>query len=164
MMYLYHMKCLPLLFLLPIAVQAQSFERAMLDTTIIIDPILSATNTVAVSSCLMYERVDLQTGRKEIFRRVDKMPLAGYDIMAYLSKQLSLPKSNTDNICAKTIVQFTIETSGVIKHPRILKSCNPQLDEQILSAIRKMPKWQPAEQRGKPIAILYNLPVLIDLE
>ncbi len=163
MLHLYFMKYLFMLFLLPVTVQAQSFEYKF-DTVIVIDPTLSSTNTVTIGSCVMHERIDAQTGKKEIFRRVDKMPQAGYDIMAYLSKQLTFPASDSNYRCTKTIVQFAIEASGAITYPRILKSCNPQLDDQILSAIRNMPKWQPAEQKGKPIATLYSLPILIEVK
>jgi hypothetical protein len=92
MLHLYFMKYLFMLFLLPVTVQAQSFEYKF-DTVIVIDPTLSSTNTVTIGSCVMHERIDAQTGRREIFRRVDKMPQAGYDIMAYLSKQLTFPAS-----------------------------------------------------------------------
>lgn len=128
----------------------------------ITDPVAGNPNARKTRSNT-YEIVNAD-GSKETFIRVDKMPQAEYDIIAYLSKQLTLLSSDSNYTCPKTIVQFTIEVSGVITHPRILKSCNPQLDEQILSAIRKMPKWQPAEQKGKPIAIRYSLPILIDIE
>ena len=154
------MKYVAMLFFLSIAVQGQSQEYARRDSLVIVDPITSAANTKQIGKHL-YEHTDAQTDKKEIFRRVDKMPQAGYDIMAYLSKQLTFPASDSNYRCTKTIVQFTIEASGTITHPRILKSCNPQLDDQILSAIRNIPKWQPAEQKGKPIATLYSFPIII---
>jgi hypothetical protein len=162
MLHLYFMKYLFMLFLLPVSVQAQSFE-CKLDTITVIDPTLSSTNTVTIGSCVMHERIDAQTGRKEIFRRVDKMPIAGYDVISYLSKQLTFPASDSYK-CTKTIVQFTIEESGNITHPRILKSCNPQIDDHILSVFRNMPKWLPAQQKGKPIATLYTLPILMEVK
>ena len=77
----------------------------------------------------------------------------------YLKSNVQLPKNwNPDSIAGKVYIQFIVETNGNITNPKILRGLDPVLDSIALKAVRNMPKWIPAKQKGKPVACIFNLP------
>jgi periplasmic protein TonB len=78
----------------------------------------------------------------------------------YLKSNIQLPKNwNPDSITGKVYVQFKVEANGNIANPKILRGLDPVLDSIALNAVRNMPNWIPAKQKGKPVACLFNLPI-----
>jgi periplasmic protein TonB len=78
----------------------------------------------------------------------------------YLKSNVQLPKNwNPDSIAGKVYIQFIVEVNGNIANPKILRGLDPVLDSIAIKAIRNMPKWIPAKQKGKPVACIFNLPI-----
>lgn len=59
----------------------------------------------------------------------------------------------------RVICQFTIDSLGVIRNPRIARSCHESLDKEAIRLIRLMPKWNPGKLHGIPTSIRYTMPV-----
>ncbi|WP_425487959.1 energy transducer TonB [Microbacter margulisiae] len=59
---------------------------------------------------------------------------------------------------SKLIVQFTVDTTGQIKTPVIIKGVNLEINQKIINIVNHMPKWTPAYLYGKPIKQNYVLP------
>ncbi len=64
----------------------------------------------------------------------------------------------------KIIVQFTVDKDGSIKKPLILKGINAQLNKEALRVVSLMPKFIPGKNNGKPVALLYNLPITLQVK
>lgn len=97
---------------------------------------------------------------------VEKMPEypGGIDsLMHYLSQNIHYPP-NCKNIEGKVVVQFTIERDGSTSNPTIIRSLDHDLDSIVIDVVRNMPKWKPGNQRGKPVAVRYAMPVIFRTE
>ena len=56
----------------------------------------------------------------------------------------------------KIYVQFTVEIDGTIKSPKIIKGINADLNKEALRVVSIMPKFSPAKNNGKTVAIIYK--------
>jgi TonB family C-terminal domain len=56
-------------------------------------------------------------------------------------------------------VQFVIDEKGAIKDSKVLTSVSTTLDAEALRLINAMPAWIPGEQKGKKVAVVYQLPI-----
>ncbi|MDD4604562.1 MAG: energy transducer TonB [Bacteroidales bacterium] len=85
----------------------------------------------------------------------------GFDsLQKYLLLKTKPPNNwRFDSISGKVYVEFLVESNGSISKSKILRGLNPILDSIAICAIRTMPKWDPAKQRGKPIDCKFLLPI-----
>ena len=105
----------------------------------------------------------------EIFEVVEKMPefpnggMMG--LMQFLSKNIKYPPIAQENgTQGRVIVQFVVNKDGSIVDAKVIRSVDPYLDKEALRVINAMPKWNPGEQRGKPVRVKYTVPVTFRLQ
>lgn len=67
-------------------------------------------------------------------------------------------------ISGTVTVAFVVEKDGSITDIRLLRGVGAGLDEQVINAIREMPKWTPGWYKGHLVRASYNLPVTFKLE
>ena len=65
-------------------------------------------------------------------------------------------------IQGKVIVQLRIDKKGILSIKEI-RGCNPLLEEEACRIFDGFPQLFPALQRGKPVNILYNYPIVFRL-
>jgi len=63
----------------------------------------------------------------------------------------------------KVYVQFVVEKDGSITDIKIIRGIGSGCDAEAKRAVKRMPKWQPGEQRGKPVRVRFVLPVNFSL-
>lgn len=80
-------------------------------------------------------------------------------LQSFLINNLTFPKDVEHKSDTTVVVSFLVNKRGKIKDISIIKSAGKAFDEEVIRVIRLMPDWIPAEDRGKPIAVKYNLPV-----
>ena len=86
-------------------------------------------------------------------------------LLDYLKKNMIYPDScRNNNIQGRVIVTLTIEKDGSVSNPRVVKSAHPLLDTEAVRLVTNMPKWEPAEQKGKKVQIDYSIPVNFKLD
>ena len=91
----------------------------------------------------------------EIFEVVEKI----------LSKNIKYPPIAQENgTQGRVIVQFVVNKDGSIVDAKVIRSVDPYLDKEALRVINAMPKWNPGEQRGKPVRVKYTVPVTFRLQ
>jgi TonB family protein len=84
----------------------------------------------------------------------------------YIFQNLVLNESDSSRIldgCQTVGVQFTIDETGRITDPIIVKSVGNELDNAVINVIKAMPRWVPASYRGENISMNYTLPIQIYL-
>lgn len=85
--------------------------------------------------------------------------------ISFFRENAKLPANwPSDSISGKVYITFLVDKQGFIKFPCILKSLNPILDSIAFAAIKKMPNWIPAQQRGQPVAMMFYLPIKFGLD
>ncbi|MEZ4875798.1 MAG: energy transducer TonB [Flavobacteriaceae bacterium] len=60
-------------------------------------------------------------------------------------------------------VQFQIDKNGNVSNVRA-RAPHPKLEEEAQRVINSLPKMIPGKQRGKPVGVLYALPILFQVE
>lgn len=56
-------------------------------------------------------------------------------------------------------VAFIIDPEGNLIEPQIIKHVHPTLDNAVLTAVKRMPKWKPGKVNGKPGYVKVRIPV-----
>lgn len=64
----------------------------------------------------------------------------------------------------RTILQFVVWKDSTISDIKVLKGFNATCDQAAIDIIKKMPKWNPGMQDGKPVNSKYVLPIQFKLE
>lgn len=119
---------------------------------------------------------------EEIFKVVEQMPrfagcedLAGSDaekktcaekkMLEFVYEHIKYPNVARENgIEGMVVIQFVVASDGAIQDARIVRDIGGQCGEEALRIVKMMPKWIPGRQRGKPVKVLFNLPVKFELK
>lgn len=56
-------------------------------------------------------------------------------------------------------VAFIISPDGTLIEPEIIKKVHPMLDDAVLNAVKRMPKWKPGRVNGRPANVKVCIPV-----
>lgn len=107
--------------------------------------------------------------REEILSFVEIMPeFPGGEaaLFKYLKKNLMYPHMAQENGVGGTVfVQFVVSRDGSISDVKTVGAAKGAgLEEEAMRVVRKMPGWKPGKQNGKPVTVLYNLPIRFRIE
>ena len=65
----------------------------------------------------------------------------------------------------RVICSFIIDKEGKVTEVHVAQSSGTQsLDEEAVHLVSLMPDWKPGKDKGKPVNVLYTIPVLFKLE
>jgi len=103
----------------------------------------------------------------KVFQVVEVMPsFPGGDKarIKYLSGAVEYPKEAKEKGVQGTVyVGFVVEKDGSVSDVKIMRGLGSGCDEAAMSAIEKMPKWNPGTQRGKAVRVGYTIPISFKL-
>jgi len=60
-------------------------------------------------------------------------------------------------------VQFKIDKNGNVVDVRA-RAPHPRLEKEAVSVVQALPDMTPGKQRGKPVGVLYSLPIVFDIQ
>jgi len=101
----------------------------------------------------------------EVFAVVQQMPEfpgGEKELYKYLSNNIKYPSVEYSNgITGMCVVNFVIEKDGSITSVKIARGVNggPGCDKEAMRVVQSMPKWKVGKQNGRPVRVLYNLPI-----
>ncbi|MEI6434621.1 MAG: M56 family metallopeptidase [Bacteroidota bacterium] len=105
---------------------------------------------------------------KEVYTVVEKKPSyqggeQGYQ--KFLVENIKYPEAAIKNSVTGTVyVTFVIEKDGAVTDVKVLKGIGSGCDEEAVRVVKMMPKWIPGEDKGKPVAVQFNLPIKFALD
>jgi len=83
----------------------------------------------------------------------------------FLRDNLNYPQIARDNNIQGTVyVTFVVTKDGKISDVKVLRGISKECDEEAVRVIKLMPKWKPGEQMGKPVNVLFNMPIKFSLD
>ncbi|MBX2960482.1 MAG: TonB family protein [Flavobacteriales bacterium] len=86
-------------------------------------------------------------------------------LFEYLSRTLKYPElAKSTGIQGKVFIQFVVDKKGKIKDAKVIQGINALLDKEALRVVESMPDWTPGRQHGKPVSVIYNLPISFKLK
>ena len=77
----------------------------------------------------------------------------GYNsIIKFVQENIKFPaEAQENNVHGRLMVSVVVEKDGSLSDIKIKKGLGYGLDEEILRIIKMMPKWQPAQHKGKAV-------------
>lgn len=97
---------------------------------------------------------------KTTIETVAEFPGGHAKLSAYIKKQLSNSVNVRKNdISGKVFVSFSVDTDGSVTDIKVIKGLSELTDKEAVSVVSKMPKWNPAMQRGKRVRVSFTLPI-----
>lgn len=113
--------------------------------------------------------VEEEEVEEEVFVVVEKMPeFPGGQaaLFKFLSENVKYPVIAQENgIQGRVICQFVVNKDGSIVDVEVVRSGgDASLDKEAVRVIKSMPKWNPGQQRGKPVRVKYTVPVNFKLQ
>ncbi|MBR1505774.1 MAG: TonB family protein [Prevotella sp.] len=101
----------------------------------------------------------------DVVEQMPQFPGGPAALMEFLSKNIKYPEEAYKNgIQGRVIVTFTVNKDGSISEAKVVKSVDPQLDEEALRVAYSMPNWNPGMQNGEPVNVKYTVPITFKLQ
>ena len=122
---------------------------------------------------------------EEIFKIVEQMPrfpgcdafpgdntarsdCANKKLMEFIYANIQYPAiARENNVEGTVVVQFVVDQQGRITDAKVVRDIGAQCGEEALRIVEMMnnmpEKWTPGKQRGRPVKVLFMLPVKFKL-
>jgi len=132
--------------------------------------VLSAQDTQQKSQQAQEQKAVQEKASTEetVFVVVEKMPEypGGEDALTeYLVSNIKYPvEAKTKGIQGRVFVSYIVEKDGAVTNAKILRGIGGGCDEEAVRVVSSMPKWIPGTQRGEPVRVQFNLPIMFSLE
>lgn len=81
------------------------------------------------------------------------------EFIKFIGKNFKAPE--VEGLSGVVKVSFVIETNGTIGEVKIVKDLGSGTGDEAKRVVMASPKWTPGEQAGKPVRVLYELPITI---
>jgi len=112
-------------------------------------------------------RAPVATEEGAPFVVVEEMPMfPGGDsvLLAWIRDNTKYPENAKKNgIEGRVIVRFCVTDVGGIDRVSVLKSVDPELDNEAVRVVKSLPKFKPGKQGGKPVNVWYMVPISFGL-
>ena len=111
--------------------------------------------------------VEEEYAEEHIFEIVEDMPEFPGGMAAclnFLQSNAVYPIIAQENgVQGRIQVSFVVNQDGSIVDVEVMRHFDPSLDKEAVRVVSTMPKWKPGTQRGKPVRVKYNVPVVFRL-
>ena len=86
-------------------------------------------------------------------------------LMSFLATNMKYPEeAQKKKIEGRVIVNFVVEKDGSLSNFKVVRSIDPLLDAEALRVAKLQKKWKPGYEKGKPVRVIYNLPITFKLK
>ncbi|HPE57713.1 MAG TPA: energy transducer TonB [Bacteroidales bacterium] len=128
---------------------------------------VEADQETVVEEYIPVEDDDEEEEEAQIFTVVESMPgfPGGETAMKrYLAENIQYPQmARESGIQGRVFVTFVVEKDGNVTDVRVLRGIGGGCDEEAIRVIKNMPRWDPGKQRGKPVRVQFNMPIMFKL-
>jgi len=86
-------------------------------------------------------------------------------VSSFINKKFNTDLANDLGLDGRQriMVQFKIDKTGRVTDVRA-RAPHPRLEREAISVVQSLPSMTPGKQRGKPVAVLYSLPIIFDIQ
>jgi periplasmic protein TonB len=129
------------------------------DIDIMIDAELDFSGQLALPPPPPQQPEEVEEEDEDFFILVEQMPeLIGG--MAALQREVVYPeRAIRANIQGRVYVQFIVNERGEVENPVVIRGIGGGCDEEAIRVVKKA-QFTPGMQRGRPVRVQYNLPVI----
>ncbi|MFC0877867.1 energy transducer TonB [Saccharicrinis sp. FJH2] len=99
------------------------------------------------------------------FERMASFPCGQDSMFKFIERNITYPEiAKTKLIQGTVYIQFCINRDGELKKIKVVKGTYDILNNEALRIVKKMPNWNPAIKRGKPVCSNFMLPINFKLD
>lgn len=86
-------------------------------------------------------------------------------VSAFINRRFNTDLANDLGLDGRQriMVQFRIDHTGKVVDVRA-RAPHPRLEREAISVVQALPNMTPGKQRGKPVGVLYSLPIIFDIQ
>jgi len=110
---------------------------------------------------------DTVVGHPGVYKLVESMPEypGGEDaMMKFIQKSIQYPDSARENdVQGRVVIGFIVNEDGSLSDITVRKSVSWDIDREALRVVKRMPKFKPGMQDGKPVRVQFTLPIMFKL-
>ena len=100
----------------------------------------------------------------QVVEQMPQFPGGPAAMMKFIADSLRYPSVVcTGGVEGRIVVRFVVDCKGNIVNPLVVRSVDPLLDREAIRLVKSMPKWIPGRQNGKPVRVIYNVPIRFKL-
>ena len=116
--------------------------------------------------------VPMLTGNKpasvnKLYVYVEQMPMlpnGGGNAAIVESIQRSIVYPVGVSASGRVFVSFTVNQAGGVQDIKVVKGLAPAFDQAVVAAVKKLPNFIPGKQSGKPVNVLFTVPIMFAQE
>ena len=109
------------------------------------------------------EIIEIEEDDEEFIMVVENMPeFPGGDLglMKFIQKNVRYPAIAKEyNITGKVYVSFIVDKQGNVTNVKIVRGVDKNLDAEAKRVVSSLPKYKPGKQRGKPVRVMFTIPI-----
>ena len=111
------------------------------------------------------ENVPIYPGCENEPNNDDKKACMSEKVQKFVQKKFNTELANDLGLEGRQriSVQFKIDKNGNVVDVRA-RAPHPRLEQEAIEVVKSLPKMVPGKQRGKPVGVLYALPILFQVE
>lgn len=130
--------------------------KALLHIILILSPLLAS----AQSDFIHESSIVNSKGERIYPNSENKQAVCPYSLEKFFRKNIKYPAEGIkDKIEGKVFVQFTIDSTGKVINPVILRGLGYGFDEEVVRVVQLLPDWEPSYVDGKPVSSLRVMPI-----
>ncbi len=108
-------------------------------------------------------------GCEDMASKKEKEECAKQKLLEFIYANIQYPAIARENgVEGTTVVSFVVEKDGRVKEAKIVREIGGGCGEEALRVVEQMnnagKRWTPGKQRGKPVRVMFNLPVKFKLQ
>lgn len=113
-----------------------------------------------LSSGIVFSQSDEDTTIYEFVDQQAEFPGGPTEIVKFIARNLRVPQEAIEmGVEGKAAVQFVVEKDGNLSRFTFEKHTHEIFKEPISRVLKSMPKWIPAQNKGKVVRSLFYLPI-----
>jgi TonB family protein len=102
---------------------------------------------------------------ESVWLKMPEFPGGDTERNKFLSENIDYPREAVRNGNQGIVyLSFVIEVDGRVADVKLLRGQGGGLNEEAMRVVRLMPKWEPGTRKGKPVSVLFNMPIYFKLE
>ena len=87
------------------------------------------------------------------------------DFAKWVAEHLVYPQAARDaKVGGRVMVSFKINSDGRVSDVTLLESANEMLDAEALRVVSESPDWTPGAIGGKPVAVMFAIPIVFKID
>ncbi len=103
-------------------------------------------------------------GCENVHKKEERNECSQQKLLEFIYSNIKYPElAKETRIEGVVVVQFVVEKDGSITDVKIMRDIGGGCGEEAVRVVKMMPKWIPGKQRGRPVRVLFNLPIRFKL-